>query len=269
MKIRAGFSLKLYFWKANLKLRADGGNMKTTLKISILLNGLLLGGTLLLWRHPWTVTVPALTAPPMAAKVEPQAAPAPLIKIVAAPFRWNQLVSTNDFRAFVANLRATGCPESTVEDIVRGDTERAFSWERRRLGIDGNQPGPWSSQVQTQMVAYFLGQGPVPVTEELAKSQSPVNQPTGATLPLVLQNVDLSTLKLNDDETNAIASIRETFLNAIGDANQDANDPTYQTRWQKARSQADTMLEGSLGEEDFQEYQIKVDQMLLQTAAGN
>ena len=103
--------------------------MKTALKISVLLNLGLLAGLMFFWANP-RKEAPAL--PPAVTKVE---APAPVVSappvvrtvVESRPFRWDQLVSTNDYRVFVANLRKAGCPEPTVEDIVRGDTERAFS----------------------------------------------------------------------------------------------------------------------------------------------
>jgi hypothetical protein len=245
--------------------------MKTILKISVLLNVISLSGALLLYWHPRTGTVPAPANPAMEAELEPQIPPAPVVQMVAATFRWSQLESTNGYLAFVANLRAADCPEATVEDIVWGNVERAFSWEREKMQVDASEPGPWSSQAQAQMLAYFLGQGPAPMAEELANSQSP-NQPAGTTMPLILQNIDLSTLKLSDAETQAIASIRETFLNNLGGANQDTNDPAYIARWQKAQSQADNMLQVMVGGQSFMQYQVMAYQMSLQnqeTSAGN
>ena len=239
--------------------------MKRTLIISIWLNVILLGGMLLLWRCPRVVTIPA--AAPTAARIELDKSPAPSV-VEAGPFYWSQLMSTNGYRSFVANLRAAGCPESTVEDIVRGDTGRAYSVMRERLGVNATASGLWSSEAQMRMVAYFLGQAPAPMAKDLAGRQSPA----GATPPLVLQNIDLSTLKLNDAETQAIASIRETFLDSVGSDDQDTNDPAYAARWQKAQAQADTMLQAMLGEQDFVQYQLKAYQLSLQsqgTPEGN
>jgi hypothetical protein len=243
--------------------------MKTILKISLLSNVILLSGTLLLWRHPRAAEVTAPKTTPKTSEVDAQMAPTPIVQTVAASFRWSQLLVSKDYRAYVANLRAAGCPESTVDDIVRGNVERAYSWERQKLHVDASESGPWSSQAQAQMVAYFLGQGPAPAVAALANSQSPNSPPAGATTPLVLQNLDLSTLKLSDAETQAIASIRETFLNKIGSANQDTNDPAYIARWRKAQYQADNMLEVMLGGQDFMQYQVKAYQASLQTSAGN
>lgn len=41
-------------------------------------------------------------------------------------FRWSQLY-TNDYRGFIARLRATGCPEPTIQDIIIGAINRRFS----------------------------------------------------------------------------------------------------------------------------------------------
>jgi hypothetical protein len=238
--------------------------MKTIFKISVLLNVLLLGGALFLWRNPRTVTVPA---PPIAAKIESQTAPDPIVQTVVAPFRWGQLMPTNDFLGFVANLRAAGCPEATVEDIVRGDTGRAYSAMRQRLGASSSEPGPWSAQAEMQMTAYFLGRAPAP-----ALAAMPPLPLLVATPPLAIQNVDLSTLNLNNAQTQAIANIRETFWNSVGGANQDTNDPAYLARWQDAQEKADNMLKTFLGEQSFAQYQILGFQTSLQNQqrlAGN
>ena len=44
----------------------------------------------------------------------------------AKPFHWRQL-ETADLRQFVANLRAAGCPEQTIGDIVRAVLNRQFA----------------------------------------------------------------------------------------------------------------------------------------------
>jgi hypothetical protein len=240
--------------------------MKITLKISVLLNVMFLSWMLLLWRHPRTVTVLVPEKPAITAKVEPETAPAPVVQTVASPFHWNQLLSSNDYRSLVANLRTAGCPESTVEDIVRGDTGRAYSVMRDRLKVNPAEPGPWSAQAQTQMVAYFLGEAQAP------EADPPPLPLLAAAPPLVLQNVDLSTLNLDEAQNQAIANIRATFWNSVGGANQDTKDPGYLARWQKAQSQADDTLHAMLGEQDFLQYQVKAYQMSLQnqeTPAGN
>jgi hypothetical protein len=146
--------------------------MKTTLRISILLNLALLGGLIFLLtnqRKQATAPAPVLSA----AGTPAQAAvpiPATASDVEPAPFRWDQLVSAKDYRAYIANLRAIGCPEPTIEDIVRGDAARAFSWERRELGLDGSGAGPWSQSREMQLVAGLLGAYPPAGTTAVAQS---------------------------------------------------------------------------------------------------
>jgi hypothetical protein len=53
------------------------------------------------------------------------------------PFRWSQIESTN-YDEFVSRLRAIGCPEKTLRDIVLAEVEKSY-YERRR-GLRSNQP---------------------------------------------------------------------------------------------------------------------------------
>lgn len=210
--------------------------MKTILKISVLLNVMLLGGAVFLWMHPRTVTIPAPVTPSLAAKIEPQTAPAPIVQTVVAPFRWSQLMPTNDYHGFVANLRAAGCPEATVEDIVRGNTSRAYAMMREQLRVDENQPGPWSEQAQEQMVAYFLGrtpnvvQAPGVAEASAAPAAAGRNNPaigspqTGSvTLASFLQNVDLTTPGMSSEQQQEVGALRQNLLAQISSAGQAAN----------------------------------------------
>src|SRR5690348_976722 len=121
--------------------------MKTALRISLMFNLVLLGGWFFLLTNqhkPVIATASTLStarsaAPTIVASFLPGTADAKPV-----PFCWNQLVSIKDYRTYVTNLRGIGCPEATIEDIVRGDADRAFSWERNQLGLDGSGAGPWS-----------------------------------------------------------------------------------------------------------------------------
>jgi hypothetical protein len=176
--------------------------MKTWLRISLILNlGLLVSLIFLLvnQRKQAPVRLPVLSRSRprlQAAASSPPATP----EIKPVPFRWSQLESRTSYQTYVANLRAIGCPEPTIEDIVRGDAERAFSWERSQLSLDGSGKGPWSRFRQTQVVASLLSETPetngnVAVAQDAEKSvaaragsnetaailpaQSPANQTQG------------------------------------------------------------------------------------------
>jgi hypothetical protein len=242
--------------------------MKGTLKASILLNLVLLGSLIfiLLNQRPKEsapVSVASEAKPSVPATTTPDAPQSSGAEL--ASFRWNQLVSARDYRTYIANLRAIGCPEPTIEDIVRGDTARAFSWERRELGLDGSGAGPWSQSREMQLVATLLGANPPAGTatatqsagngteengggNEVAESTTPVpntaNRRGGGigqvaeismpstsagmespSVPLFLQNPDWSALGFTAEQQAAIAQVRQQFQNEIGGLNQNPGDP--------------------------------------------
>ena len=69
-----------------------------------------------------------------------------------------------------------------------------------------------------------------------------------APLPLVYQTAALDSLKLDQDQQEAIGQLRQQFIAAIGGLSQNPGDPGYLARWQKARPNADAMLRGVIGQ---------------------
>lgn len=141
----------------------------------MLFNALLAGGLVfLILGRPKEADVSALV--PQEAVTPTQAAPAPVPRAASATqpetFRWSQLDSGNDYRLFIANLRASGCPENTIEDIVRGNVGRAFAWKRAQLKIDASASGPWSSSSELELADSLLGK---PSTAETAASPRNAN----------------------------------------------------------------------------------------------
>ena len=111
---------------------------------------------------------------------------------------------------------------------------------------------------ETVSIADFLGE-PAPTQAVPAKQARP-EQTRPPMMPLVLENVDLAALNLNSKQMQVINNIRQTFMDEIGGANQDPNDPEYLKRWQQAQPEADSMVRGMLGNSFFLNYQL---------AAGN
>jgi RNA polymerase sigma factor (sigma-70 family) len=52
--------------------------------------------------------------------------------VVVRPFDW-RLVESPDYRQYIANLRATGCPEQTVADIIVADVNKLFDSRRQEI----------------------------------------------------------------------------------------------------------------------------------------
>ena len=70
-------------------------------------------------------------------------------------FNWSQLEST-DYRQYIANLRAIGCPESTLRDIIITDVMRLYAARRGKFYQNGRPFKYWETDEkrklkQTQM----------------------------------------------------------------------------------------------------------------------
>ena len=227
--------------------------MKTALRLSIGLNLSLVAALVCAFvagHQPKVSITVASEIKPLTSKPGPSAAQT-MSHAGTGPLRWNQLVSTGDYRTFIANLRATGCPEATIEDIVWGDTQRVFSWERSQLGLGESGSGPWSRSRQMQLVASLLGTrsqsgktieqgggsgmegngGGSEVTGSAAPEQVAANRRRGGGLgkdtgismvsvsggmdspsyPLFLQNPDWGALGFTPEQQAAIAQVRQQF----------------------------------------------------------
>ena len=227
--------------------------MKPMLRISLVLNLILLG-TLFVWMtfpRKMNHTLPSI--PPLETATTPTATPTEKAEL----WRWNQLVNPKDYSVFVNNLRSIGCPEPTLHDIVAGDANRAFAFKRHQLKLDGSGSGAWSYQAEDRLVASLLGKT---YRGDLAQAASPAGsaEPPVETLsyPLVFKNVDLDALGLDDEQKAAVVTMQQQFIEAIGGANQDTSDPAYLARWQVAQPEMDDTMRGMLGAEIFQKYQL-------------
>jgi hypothetical protein len=106
--------------------------MRLAIGLSITLNLALAAGIY------WLPKKPAATVP--AANVEQPAAvaslPSPLPADGSAPqetpFRWSQVASQN-WKIYRDNLRAVGCPEPTVREVIRSEINERFGARRRGI----------------------------------------------------------------------------------------------------------------------------------------
>ena len=107
---------------------------KRVLLASIFLNLILAGWIMLLLGTPTRqpTGAPTATVSPESATSDAQqrgAAKATLRPADAsriAPFDWRQ-VESGDYRQYIANLRAIGCPEKTIKDIIVADVNDLFA----------------------------------------------------------------------------------------------------------------------------------------------
>lgn len=257
--------------------------MKVSFKISILLNVLALGGLIF-----WVTAERRINLPPVASvrQADPEArkstlgssSPKPeasqvVPSVPATSFHWDQLYS-KDYHVYVKNLRAVGCPEPTLRAIVTTDVDSVYqilgNQMEQKLTVLAN--ASWSDQFKNSAseealkdelqkipdeeaakIADLLGLKPAPV-QVATVSPAPANP---GSLPLVMQNVDLSTLNLNAEEKQLIATMRQNLLQQIGGSTADPNNPANLAQLQKAQPEMDDILKSMLGASAYQDYQLQ------------
>ena len=75
--------------------------------------------------------------------VETARPPAPIIVRTNA-FNWSQLES-DDYRQYITNLRAVGCPEVTLRDIIMTDVMRLYAQRRGKFEHNGRPFKFWET----------------------------------------------------------------------------------------------------------------------------
>jgi hypothetical protein len=267
--------------------------MRTALRLSIFSNLSLLGLLVfLLLAGPYRVSplapLPVATQPPRHEAAAVMAHDSR--RDEPTSFRWSQL-EAKDYHVYVKNLRAAGCPEASVRAIVVADVQVAYRVRARELEqkISELRASSWTNQLatvgadtelksalqqipdeETAMINDLLGLPPAPgqpPAEMAAWNRQPRPEPP-IVLPLAMQEVDVSGLALSDDQKQAIANVRQEFLEQIGGASQNPDDPAYLQRWQNAQPAADNLLLGFLGNQAYTEYQVRAYQLSLEKQAA-
>jgi len=76
--------------------------------------------------------------------VEPTHPPSPVVIVQTNAFNWSQLESA-DYRQYIANLRAIGCPEVTLKDIIMTDVMRLYAQRRGQYEQNGREFKFWET----------------------------------------------------------------------------------------------------------------------------
>lgn len=226
--------------------------MKAAFKISILLNVLLAGCLIYLLAQkrnaaPTSSNIPApitLTSnPPL--RAEPK------------PFRWSQIESP-DYLTYIKNLRSVGCPEQTIRDLIVADVGQLYEGRAQRLKQDQSLfKDALAAQLRAlddekaKVIAYLLGNKPAATS--LADLTNDNRELHADSLPLVWQKADLAKLNLEPAQLEAIAGLRQAFLDRI--AGLDPKSAPYREQWEKAQPEIDDALAGTIGRKAFLDYE--------------
>jgi hypothetical protein len=74
----------------------------------------------------------------------------PAIVIQTNTFNWSQVEST-DYRQYIANLRAIGCPEITIKDIIMTDVMRLYAQRRGQYSVNGRPFKFWETNEKREL----------------------------------------------------------------------------------------------------------------------
>jgi hypothetical protein len=105
--------------------------------LSICANVVLAGVAFHLFRQPAARASASATRPVLVAvrTLRSLAADSPApVTCAINRFHW-RTIESEDYEKYVANLRAIGCPEKIIRDIILADVERLYAARRRDLGI--------------------------------------------------------------------------------------------------------------------------------------
>jgi hypothetical protein len=125
---------------------------RAILGVSIAVNIMLMAAAIALWSNrsghgpPLITESAAETESSPGISEEDEAGPG-TGPVVPLPFHWSQ-VESEDFRQYMANLRAMGCPESLIRDMVLVELEEVF--RKRRSQIQREPVPPWAGRDRRQ-----------------------------------------------------------------------------------------------------------------------
>jgi len=244
-------------------LRNCANVMKKALSVSGSLNlALALSFFVLLGRRNSEVGPRTSDVPPAKALVETET-----LSSKSNAFNWRE-VESQDYRAYIANLRRISCPEQTIRDIIKADVGELYASRRKDLEKSAALPQTLQDRSQALrdeeawVIAALLGE-PSARTEASSaldipsRSERNRSREQTVSMPLVFQDVNLNQLNLNRDQLQAIVDLRQRFLDEIGGLEQDPNNPAYRERWKKSQPELDNDLRGMIGVTAFQNYQIE------------
>ncbi len=79
------------------------------------------------------------------------------IVYVTNQFNWSQ-VESSDYREYIANLRAVGCPETTIKDIILTDILKLYASQRGQTYHNGREFRFWETDEKRKLNAKQLEQ---------------------------------------------------------------------------------------------------------------
>ncbi len=246
--------------------------LRTLIFISVVLNILLAGAAGWHWRHGAqadpgshrTTLIPQRTI--RAATVTNAAKP--VLVEVAAPFHWSE-VESSDYRVYIQNLRAIGCPEKTIHDIIEADVNELFAGRVKEM-VDGVTGRYWELMAKpTQLEALVdekqheleaLESERTQVMEELfganAKDELAQQKRDAASAANTAAQLDF----LSPEKVTAIQAIEQRFQMAMAAyrrSNPKSPNTERKQKFDELLAQKKRDIQALLTPDEWEEYQLR------------
>ncbi len=247
--------------------------MKKALRLSVFLNCVL--AILAAWPAVKARVTDRIAVTSCSRENLPSANPGAPIASQPLTFNWSA-VESSDYPTYIANLRAIGCPEPTIRDIIKADVHSLYAARCESLEQKRKLTGTADlvrldrefqalSDEETRVIAKLLApekqhgepdkqRAPDPELPQLRKA---VVAHRPAVMPLVFQPAELQSLSLNAAQIQTIRMLRQRFVEEIGGMDQDTSTPEYRERWEQSQPVIDQDLRGMIGVKAYQEYQVQ------------
>jgi hypothetical protein len=192
----------------------------------------------------------------------------PVVVIRTNAFNWSQLEST-DYRQYIANLRAIGCPEITLKDIIMTDVMRLYAQRRGQYEQNGREFKFWETDEKRTLKQAQL--------EDREKQLAQINKELPAVLRELLGiNYEREMKKyfvdtdednrrlsfLSEDKRARLLALRDQFEgkreSITYDLTNGAPSPSDIEKLKKLDEEQDEALAGLLSPEEKEEYQLSM-----------
>ena len=251
-------------------------NAKPILLFSVAANAVLAAA--LVWtlnsRKPPTESTSATVATTAASASAPAsdkttAAASPTPTPPSQQFDW-RLVESEDYRKYIANLRAIGCPEETIRDIIVADVNKLFESRQRELTASTNKFQFWKAG--NPMAAMFDA-------ERMEKVQA-LNKEKRALLkellgvepdlkPDMMAGVnDMFSTMLDFLPAEKQSKVMDVYMNyqtkiakSLGSSG--APDAEDMKRMQKVQKEMEAELASVMTPQEFEDYQLRMSQTAM------
>ncbi len=184
----------------------------------------------------------------------------------AATFDWRR-VESSDYRQYIANLRAVGCPEETIRDIIVADVKKLFTARAKAERGTTNQFQYWKGgnplgnllSEETIAKQHALGKEKRDLLQDLLGSEAPKEVESGMTAANLYESMlDF----LPSDKQTQIKELEERFAGKLMGTMKKATQGDT-TAMRTVQTEKETELVKLLTPEEKVEYDLRMSQTAM------